>query len=351
MLGTITPKIQCEASSEDYGRFVVEPLESGFGLTMGNALRRVLLSSLPGASVTAVKIEGVQHEFSQIPHVKEDATEFLLNVKGIRIRPLSQRQGKMFLEVTGEGPVGAGDIKPSADFEIVNPEHHLATLDSSQASLKVEFYVDQGKGYVPAGRSDGLPIGVIPVDSIFTPIRKVNYSVEKVRVEQISNCDRLILEVWTDGTITPIQAVDQSAQMLMEHFSPFRNLEKALQEPTEKKALLNISQEQYNMPLDQLGLPARTLNCLRRGNITKVGEVLEKTDEELLALKNFGEKSLRELKEQLAALGLLPGAEAEKGAEAQAEEQPSPAESTPEAETQNQNTETSPDITEHRDAT
>lgn len=320
----ITPRIECEYGSGNYGKFVVEPLAPGFGVTLGNSLRRVLLSSLLGAAVTAVKIEGVQHEFATIPHVKEDVIEFLLNVKELRLKALSGRPGRLFLEVRGEGTVCAGDIKPSADFEIVNPELHLATLDSPDAYLDVVFYVEQGKGYVPAGRGDGLPLGVIPVDAIYTPVRRVNYSVEKTRVGQVSNYDRLILEVWTDGTTMPSEALSESAEILVNHFSLFSDLGKAPIE-AEKPAAPAIPPEQYEIPLEQLGLSARTFNSLRRSGITKVGELLEMSDDDLLGLRSFGQKSLDEVKERLEALDLhppppekeieSPGGEAETGAE------------------------------------
>ena len=250
-----------------------------------------------------------------MPNIKEDTIEFLLNVKQIRLRALSDSPGKLMLEVSGDGPVCAGDIKPSADFEIVNPERHLATLNSPAAKLTVEFHVGKGKGYVPAGHVENLPIGVIPVDAIYTPVRRVNYSVEKTRVEQVTNYDRLILDVWTDGTITPMQAVENSARLLIEHFSMFSNLERLLQEGEEGRAATAIPPEKYDTPIETLGLSARTLNCLRRGNITKVGQVLEKSDEALLkGLRNFGEKSLAEMKKQLAAHGFAVAAEAETSA-------------------------------------
>lgn len=301
----ITPRIECEDSSENYGKFAVEPLAPGFGVTLGNSLRRVLLSSLLGAAVTAVKIEGIQHEFATIPHVKEDVIEFLLNVKELRLKALSDRPGRLFLEVKGEGTVCAGDIKPSADFEIVNPELHLATLDSPDAYLDVVFYVEQGKGYVPAGRGDGLPLGVIPVDAVYTPVRRVNYNVEKTRVGQVSNYDRLILEVWTDGTTSPSEALSESAEILVSHFSLFYDLGKAPVEGEEPLAPA-IPPEQYEIPLEQLGLSARTFNSLRRSGITKVGELLERSDAELLGLRSFGQKSLSEVQGRLDALDLHP---------------------------------------------
>ncbi len=299
----IIPQIECEDSYEEYGRFVIEPLEPGFGTTLGNSLRRVLLSALPGAAVTAVKVEGIQHEFTTIAHAKEDVIEFMLNVKQLRLKALSDRPGRLFLEVTGEGSVCAGDITLSADFEVANPELHLITLDSSDAHLDVVFYVELGKGYVPAGHGDGLPLGVIPVDAIYTPVRRVNLSVTKTRVGSVSNCDRLVLEVWTDGTITPSEALSQSADILVSHFSLFHDLNKA---PVEGETLLApaIPPEQYEIPLDQLGLSARTFNSLRRNSITKVGELLEKSHEDLLALRSFGQKSLDEVGERLEALGI-----------------------------------------------
>ena len=308
MLEAVNPQIECEESTEKYGRFVIEPLEKGFGTTLGNALRRVLLSSLPGAAVTWVRIEGVQHEFTTIPHVKEDVIEFLLNVKALRLRPLSSRSGSLTLEVSGEGPVLAGDIQPSADFEVVNPELHLATLDSPEAKLVVEFNVEQGKGYetVEQGKADRLPIGVIPVDAIFTPIRRVNYAVEPTRVGQVTTYERVILEVWTDGTIAPMEAVSQAAQILIEQFQLFYELARIPQPVGEQKPRLPIPLEQYNIPIEQLTLSVRTFNCLKRAGITKVGELVERGEPGLLTIRNFGQKALEEVREQLEALGLTP---------------------------------------------
>jgi len=305
----VTPKIDTTASSELYARFVVEPLDSGFGTTLGNALRRVLLSSLQGAAVTSVRIEGIQHEFSTIPHIKEDTTDFLLNVKEIRFRSFSDRPGKLTLEAHGEGEVTAGDIKPSADYEIVNPELHLATMDSSEAELLVEFNVERGKGYIPAGQSNGLPIGVIPVDAIFTPVRRVNYTVERTRIGQLTNYDRLILEVWTDGSITPSEAVSQSAQILISQLAFFRDLGRPADRGLEKARLGGVAlpPERYDTPIEELGLSVRSYNCLKRSGITKVGEVLEMKEEDLLAVRNFGRRSLDELKERLTALGFTSG--------------------------------------------
>jgi len=305
LAGLALPKVECVESTETYGRFVAEPVEKGFGVTLGNALRRVLLSSLPGAAVTWAMIESVQHEFSTIPHVKEDSIDFLLNVKAIRLRHLAQRPGKLRLEAEGEGQVRAGDIKPTADFEIVNPELYLATLDAPEARLDVEFNVEIGRGYVPASSSDSLPIGAIPIDAIFTPLRKVNYSVEPSSLREGSNQEKLILEVWTDGSISPIEAVSQSAALLIEQFGCFRELAKAItQEGAEIVWQRLIPPEQYLMPLDQLNLSTHTYNSLRRGGVTTLGQILEKSLDGLCALAGFGAKSREEVEVALKRLDL-----------------------------------------------
>ena len=318
----VTPQVRCEELTEEYGRFIAEPLESGYGTTLGNALRRVLLSSLPGAAVTWVRIDGVQHEFSTIPHVKEDTIEFLLNVKELRLRALSDRPGRMFLEASGEGQITAGDVRPSADYEIVNPELHLATLDSADAQLVVEFNVEQGTGYIPASPGNGLPIGVIPVDAIFTPVRRVNYRVEATRVGQNIDYDRLILDVWTDGIKSPVAAVNESADILIEQLSFFAHMGK---EPTVERLGAPTSAVpsggRYDMPIEDLGLSVRAYNALKRNNVVKVGQLLALSDDELLHIRNFGDKSLTELRERLIALGFdLP--EGEEGEPATAEAPP-----------------------------
>lgn len=302
---TISPTIDYQIVSKDCGRFVIEPLEPGYGLTLGNAMRRVLLSSLNGAAVTAVKIDGIQHEFSTIPHMKEDTMEFLLNLKGIRFRHTADRSDTLTLEVTGERVVRAGDIKSSADFEIVNPEHHLATLDAADATLNAELIVEIGKGYVTAGSNEGRPIGVLPIDAVFTPIRRVNYQVEKTRVEDRSDYDRLVLDVWTDSTISPDDAVSEAAMILIRQFSTLANLGKIPEETIAVVEEAEAEPEQQDIPLEQLGLSSRTFNALRRGGITTTGALLEKGKDELLGLKNFGEKSWNEVQEQLIKMGLI----------------------------------------------
>jgi len=301
----VTPKVECVESKDNYGRFVAEPLERGFGITLGNALRRVLLGSLPGAAVTWVKIEGIHHEFSAIPHVREDATEFMLNVKALRLRSITKRAGKLFLEAEGEGKVYAQDIKTSADFEIANPELYLATLDSVEAKLYAEFNVMLGKGYVPATHTNGLPIGIIPVDAIFTPVHKVNYLIEPAGVAEHAEYERLILDVWTDGTISAAEAVGQSAQILTEQLSLFTPAALApIEEREGKPVALTIPAEQLEMPLEQLGLSPRVFNCLRRNQISKVGQLLEKSEQELLSLKKLGQKSVEEVQQRLEERGL-----------------------------------------------
>jgi DNA-directed RNA polymerase subunit alpha len=290
---------------DTYGLFSVEPLDSGYGTTLGNSLRRVLLSSVTGTAVTWVRIEGVEHEYSTIPYVKEDVVDILLNVKAIHLRSLTNRPGKLRLEVQGEGEVCAGDIMTSSDFEIVNPELHIATLDSARAGLMIEMNVEQGKGYEPASKVTGLPIGVLPVDAIFSPVRKVNYTVERTRVGQRTDFERLVLEVWTNGAIGPIEAVRQAGQELVEHFFRFSNLsETPAQDGDKPPWALAIPASQYNMGVESLGLSARTLNCLKRATIHRVGEVLERSRSELLRIRNFGEKSLEELDQQLAEIGI-----------------------------------------------
>src|SRR6185312_4562388 len=217
----VVPQLAVEEETERYARLVAEPLEPGYGITLGNALRRVLLSSLEGAAITSVRIDSVEHEFSTIAGMQEDTTDFLLNLKEVRLRALSNRSGTLSLEIQGPGEVTAGDLQVPADFEVANPELHLATLDSGSARINVELHARLGKGYEPAGTVEGMPIGVIPVDAVFSPIRKVNYRVEKTRVGQSTNFDRLILEVWTDGTIGAVEAVGQSADILMDQFALF----------------------------------------------------------------------------------------------------------------------------------
>ncbi len=299
------PQIECVETRDNYGRFVAEPLEKGFGMTLGNALRRVLLSHLPGAAITRVRIDGIQHEFSPIPHVREDVIEFLLNVKAIRLKPITDRPGRLILDVAGEGRICAADINPSSDFEVANPEFYLATMNSPEARLFIEFDVEIGEGYSEAESGDGLPLGVMPVDAIFTPVRKVNYTIEPLQVGQETSHERLNLEIWTDRTIEPGEAMTRSASILISMLNAFVNYGTTVQVEAEKEyAELAMSEEQYNMPVEQLALSVRTMNCLRRGNISTVGELISRGEKGLLALRNFGQKSKQEIEERLNELGL-----------------------------------------------
>ncbi|MFQ6027954.1 MAG: DNA-directed RNA polymerase subunit alpha [Dehalococcoidia bacterium] len=313
---SLKPDIHVLEADDTYARVAVEPLQRGYGITVGNPLRRILLSSIKGSAITWVKIESVVHEYTAIPGVKEEVMDLLMNVKRIRIHSQSERTGKMRLEVSGEGRVCAGDISTSADFEIINPELHLATLDSENSSLSIEFNVEPGVGYQPAVQSEGvtgLPVGVLPVDAIFNPVRKVDYAVERTRVGQVTDYERLVLEVWTDGTIAPRDAIKEAAETLVNHFFLFSNLNPNGENPPDRPSL-TVTPEVYQTPIERLDLSPRTLNCLKRAHITKVGEVLEMSDDELLKIRNFGDKSLEELREKLVERGITaPGKEPGEG--------------------------------------
>ena len=305
------PSVKCVENVNNYGRFTAEPLRAGFGTTLGNTMRRILLSALPGAAVTWIKIEGIQHEFTCIPHVKEDVTEFLLNVKELRLKSLSRQPGMLTLDAKGEGEICAADIGQTADFEVVNPEMRLATLDSPEAELRVEFNVELGRGYVPAqAMGDLLPVGALPLDAIYTPVRKANFSVESVRPGEEKSPERLILEVWSDGTISPWEAVSQSADILIDQLSSFRELQIAAAEQVGEIDGLSISPEKYNMPLAELGLSTRAYNSLRRGDILTLGQLLERSRAGLPPLPGFGAKSHGEVEEVLAGLGYPVGPKA-----------------------------------------
>ena len=322
----IHPEIKVIESGDRYGEFAVEPLQRGFGITIGSPIRRVLLSSIEGTAITWIKVDGVLHEYSTIPHMKEEVMDFLLNVKRIRIRSVTGRPGKMRLDIRGEGRVCSGDIATSSDFEIVNPELHIATLDSEDANLSVEFNVDHGKGYQPVSQSDGYPgplVNILPVDAIFNPVRKVNYTVERTRVGHVTDYERVVLEVWTDGTTTPFDAVKKASDVLVKHFFLFTNM--GLEpKPGADRPLSGVSPDIYQTPIEKLELSPRTLNCLKRHHVGKVGQVLEMTNEDLLKIRNFGQKSLEELLTKLKSDGMLseeewayrmPNSDGQEGAE------------------------------------
>ena len=297
------PEIRVEAEEDDYARVVAEPLEAGFGTTLGNSLRRIMLSSLPGAAITSVRVEGVDHEFSTLPHMQEDITEFLMNLKEVRLRAFSDRPARLFLEASGEGIVTAGDIQSTADYEVVNPELKLATLDHADASLVVDLNVETGRGYLPATVSEGLPIGVIPVDALFTPIRRVNYHVAHTRVGQDTDFDRLEMEIWSDGTISGPMAVSHAAEILRDQLLGFQRLSRPDSVITATAQDASQTFDGYDTPIEDLDLSVRAYNCLKRSGLTTVGAILERSEEELLALRNFGEKSYEELRDKLVSKG------------------------------------------------
>ena len=323
MAGLLVPKIECTEQAENFGKFVAEPLEKGFGITLGNSMRRVLLGYLSGAAVTQVRIEGVQHEFTVIPNTKEDVMEFLLNVKELRLKALSERGGMLVLEVEKEGPVYASDIKPSADFEIANPQLCLLNVTKANSRLYIELDVELGTGFRGAETTENTPVGTIPVDAIFTPIRKVNYTIEPTHLGRETSRERLTLDIWTDGTMAPVDAISRAATILVEQLTPFVDYVRISQMKAEERLIrLSIPDEKYNMPVEQLDLSVRTMNCLRRSNITTVGELIAKGAKELMKLRNFGQKSYQEIEDRLTAIGLSLNPKTEEEAEAPAPAEP-----------------------------
>jgi DNA-directed RNA polymerase subunit alpha len=308
----VFPKIEATAVSKQYGRFVISPLESGYGLTLGNALRRVLLSSLSGAAATSVRVMDVQHEFSPIPNAREDMTQLMLNLKQVRFRLEGADNARARLRVRGPAEVTAGDLELPAGLEVLNPEQHLLTLDSGDAELEMEVSVAVGKGYSPSEDRGNLPIGEIPLDAIFSPIRRVTYTVERERVGPTTDFDRLVMEVWTDGSVAPRVALSEAARMLVAHFQLITEAESVEVEPegVEKVPAEETGLEaELDNPIESLDLNVRAFNCLKRAGISTVGQVLEKlatNENELLEIRNFGRKSLEELKEKLAERGLYP---------------------------------------------
>lgn len=310
----VLPKIESEAISQMYGKFIVGPLERGYGTTIGNSLRRVLLSSLPGAAVTSIRVSDVPHEFSAIPGVVEDMMQFILNVKRLRFKMHDSEMARMRLEVHGSGMVTAADIVLPPEVELINPEQYLLTVDSDDTFLEIEMTVETGRGYSPAESRGRLPIGELPVDAIFSPIRRVSYRVEKTRYGQAADFDKVIMEVWTDGTVKPEEALSQSAHIMMQHLMPLAGVsEEDLQPVQDEPVDPDIPNEFYETPIEQLDLSVRVFNSLKRTGITKIGELLEMLDrgeETMLAIRNFGEKSLDELKDQLRMKGFLEEEEA-----------------------------------------
>ena len=301
MLNMVLPKIEAEAISQNYGHFVISPLESGYGITLGNALRRVLLSSLPGAAVTSIRLSGIHHEFSAIPHVREDTTQLILNVKQLRLKSHSEDPVRLHVEITNEGPVTAGDLIAPPEVEVVNPDQYLLTADSNDVDLDFELVVSTGRGYSPAEERIRLPLGEIPVDAIYSPVKKAAYRVERTRIGQQTDYDKLNLEIWTDGTISPEESLRRAASILVQHLSLLAGAETVEVEPAEEEEE-GIPARVYDAPIEELELTVRAYNCLKRAGITKVGEILrrmEKGEDEMLAIRNFGKKSLDELVDRL----------------------------------------------------
>ena len=303
------PQIECIETPGDasYGKYVIEPLERGYGTTLGNALRRIMLSSLPGTAATSIKIAGVQHEFSTIPGVKEDVTEIVLNVKSLLTKLHCEGTKTVYIEATGPCEVTAGDIKPDADVEVLNPELHLATLDVG-ATLSMEITLSYGRGYVSADRNKAQRpgvIGVIPIDSIYTPVYKVNYTVENTRVGTLNDFDKLTLEVWTDSTITARDAVSLGAKILCDHFTLFTELSDTLDgRPIVVETAPDNQNTVLDMTIEELDLSVRSFNCLKRANINTVADLISKTEDEMMKVRNLGRKSLEEVIGKLEAMGL-----------------------------------------------
>jgi DNA-directed RNA polymerase subunit alpha len=305
MIELESPQIESIEEVGFYAKYEAGPLEAGYGVTIGNALRRVLLSSLEGAAVTSIQIRDVYQEFSTIPGVKEDVTQIVLNVKKLRLKSFASHPVQLRLIKSGAGPVVAADIAESADVEIVNPEQLLMTIDKDDVTIELDLTVERGVGYLGAERAEALPIGVIAIDAIFTPVRKVNYWVEGMRVGQMTNYDKLTIEIETDGAITPEEALSRSAEILVNQFRPFVTIGMAAVAPIAASGVAALPPNMLDMPIEELDLPMRAYNSLKRNNIVKVGQLLQLKDDDLLRMRNFGKKSLDEMKERLRMRGFI----------------------------------------------
>jgi DNA-directed RNA polymerase subunit alpha len=307
----VTPKVEREAEARNYGKFVISPLERGYGVTLGNALRRVLLSSLEGAAVTSIRITDVLHEFSDIPGVREDVIQVMLQVKQLRMMLHDVDSAHLHLDVRGEGQVTAADIQAPAEVEIVNPEIELFTVDDPRTSLEIDLIVERGRGYSPANeRSGRLPIGELPVDAMFSPVKRVSWTVGSARVGQSTNFDRLVLEIWTDGTVSPERALGTASKVLIDHLRFISGIseETLVVSPDKEPTGSRLTSEAAETPIENLDLSVRVFNSLKRTGITTVGDVLElleKGDEAVMSIRNFGEKSLDELRQKMQEKGFL----------------------------------------------
>lgn len=308
-MNMVMPKIEREAVARNYGKFIISPLESGYGITIGNTLRRVLLSSLEGVAVTSIRVTDVPHEFSNIPGVREDVLQLMLNIKRLRLILQEGDSARLRLEVQGEGVVTAADIIAPAEVEIVNPELYLFTVDDDKAHLEIEMNAQAGRGYSPSDERGRLPIGELPTDAIFSPVRRVNFEVGRARVGQDTSFDSLMIEIWTDGTVKPEEALSKSAQILMAHLRDISGVtEETLMMAAAEEEEPGLANEVYEIPIENLDLSVRVFNSLKRTGITNVGEIidmLERGSDAMLSIRNFGEKSLQELKERLQEKGYL----------------------------------------------
>lgn len=324
----VTPRIEREAESRNYGKYSISPLERGYGNTLGNALRRVLLSSLEGAAITSIRITDVQHEYSEIPGIREDVILIMLQLKQLRMKLVSVDTARLHLEVRGEGVVTGADILAPPEVEIINPDLYLFTSDSSKTKLEIEMTLERGRGYSPADdRSGRLPIGELPVDAIFTPTKQVNWKVGSARVGQSTNYDRLIMEIWTDGTVAPEEAMSTSAGILIEHLRHIAGVTEITLTPIDESELDDdrMANEIFDTPIENLDLTVRVFNSLKRAGIVTVGEVLElleKGEDAIMSIRNFGEKSMVELVASMTGKGYLQSeeeSETEEESEAEAE--------------------------------
>ncbi len=322
MTGMVSPKIERDAVSRNYGRFLIGPLHTGYGVTLGNSLRRVLLSSLEGVAVTSIRVADTYHEFTDLPGIREDMTNIMLQIKQLRIKMHEGSNARIHLNVSGEGIVTAADLECPAEVDVVNPDLYLFTMDAESVKADMEMTLQRGRGYSPAEERGRLPVGEIPTDAIFSPVRRVNWSVESARVGQDTGFDKLIMEIWTDGTIAPEEALSGSAAMLMQHLRDIAGVtEEMLLESEAEEPEETVSNEVFEIPIEQLDLSVRVFNSLKRTGITSVGEVLDhlsRGDEAMMAIRNFGDKSLDELRDKMIERGYVEADADENEPEAEA---------------------------------
>lgn len=307
MFDIAMPKIEIVEATEQYGRFKIEPLDPGYGHTLGNALRRVLISSIPGAAISKIKIDGVYHELATLPGVREDVTELVLNIKGIRLRSSQEQPVVARLTCRGAGMVTARNLLLPAGVELVTPDHYLCTLTDAQAHLEVELTIERGRGYLAADQRQMLPIGEIPVDAMFTPVPRVHYVVENMRIGQATDFDRLLIEVWTDGTMKPSDALSYAARVLVQYSQTVADFNRISVEPVEMPTPVGVTipADVYDTTIEELDLSTRTYNCLKRADITKVGQVLQMDEKALLSVRNLGQKSMEEIRDRLIERGYI----------------------------------------------